>query len=701
MREGKHKKRTDIQALRAIAVLAVILYHLWPNRLVGGFMGVDMFFVISGYLMTLTIMRDINPVLAAKSKTRATWDFLTHFYVRRIKRLIPAASVTLTGTLVLAFLTGSYAIIAETGRQVFSSALFFQNWRLAADSVDYLASSTPPTAVQHFWSLSLEEQFYLVWPILLLILFFALAPISVLYKKDRISGAILPTILFTLIFFAYGFYLTKADPAAAYFNTFARVWELLIGAVIAFLPKLKNYDLKLLLPWLGITLCAYAIYRWGGEGFPGWHALLPSVGTALILYGGTGSEESKLTFTNFLKAKPIQWIGDASYSLYLWHWPLIILLPVLLSVNMESSLALPMKLGILVLSFIIAGLSYRFVEIPAQRIQLQKRWIYGLFVLLVGGIGAGGLTLSQYAKSQAEVALKDLHAQVLSDDPCLGARAIYNQKECGDQLGRIDDRFMQTATSFSYFTTIADNITCDMYQPDEPTKAYLVDHLCYVGDPDGKHTVAVWGDSHARQWANALHKIGMHSDTKFTIVASGSCATISIEEPGCADRLEFIKKSGALKNSDSILISLWNRHNSSHPDQPTLSAVAYLQEQTTRPIYLLEDIPAAGNQGGPLCYAESKNCLNNKEAAVGLTKETSKQLTSKRLLPSKRIIPTDDMFCDDTTCYSSIGRVPVYADNKISTGNSHLTAAYSLTLAELLQEKLIAHGVIQNPKSKK
>lgn len=146
-------KRLDIQALRAIAVVSVVIYHFWPERLIGGFMGVDVFFVISGYLMTVTLMRDAQPVLKAKNKLKSAWLYLTNFYARRIKRLVPAAAVTLLAILGLVYTTGNLALIQQTATQVFTSALFIQNWQLARGSVDYLAN-TDPTAVQHFWSLS-------------------------------------------------------------------------------------------------------------------------------------------------------------------------------------------------------------------------------------------------------------------------------------------------------------------------------------------------------------------------------------------------------------------------------------------------------------------------------------------------------------------------------------------------------------------
>jgi peptidoglycan/LPS O-acetylase OafA/YrhL len=170
------KTRADIQALRALAVLAVVAYHIWPSRLSGGFMGVDVFFVISGYLMTLTIWKGVSAV-ANKSSKRSFGDklkdslsFLASFYARRIKRLAPAATICLLAILLAIQLIGNFSLQSETAPQIFASSVFMQNWYLAIQAVDYLGADAGATAVQHFWSLSIEEQFYMLWPLLLLVI---------------------------------------------------------------------------------------------------------------------------------------------------------------------------------------------------------------------------------------------------------------------------------------------------------------------------------------------------------------------------------------------------------------------------------------------------------------------------------------------------------------------------------------------------
>lgn len=698
MRENRKPKRTDIQALRTIAVLAVVIYHLWPEKLTGGFMGVDIFFVISGYLMTLTLMRDINPVLDAKSKLKATGAYLAEFYARRIKRLLPAASVTLLATLGLVLATGNYKIIEETSKQIAASALFVQNLFLANTSVDYLSNSDP-TAVQHFWSLSLEEQFYLVWPLLLLAVIAITFHLSLVYKDKKIAGAVIPISILIAGFFIYGYSLTQTDASAAYFFTPARIWELMMGGFIAFLPQLKSYDLRLLLPWIGFTLLGYALYKWNGDGFPGWHALVPVIGTGLVLYGGGSTNESKYSFSNSLKARPIQWIGDVSYSLYLWHWPLIILLPVLFTINIEGAYSLYIKLGILALSFVLAWLSYKFVEIPAQKMRLKKRWIYIAFIAIVGVIASSGFIISSVTESRAQTRLNELRSLALSKEaPCLGARSIQNKRICGDGFDVRDRKFIQMTEIDRYTVPIDRGEECSIYHPN-PIEPSDPTRYCVIGDVNAKQKIAILGDSHANQWINALNDIGKRNHIKFILLTSGSCSWLPVNAPECINRTNFIRKNNLLGDVSAVLLSVWFRYDQDYDTQPTSSAIKTAKDLTSAPLYLLEDIPPAGDQGGPTCTVRGLTCKNSIDALWAIN-GVRERLLKDSLIDENHIISTRDMFCDDADCYSYIGGVPVYQtynpkdDPNSIGGNSHITGTYSLTVSGLLEEKLRKQGAL-------
>jgi peptidoglycan/LPS O-acetylase OafA/YrhL len=312
--------RPDIQGLRAIAVALVVVYHLYPSRLPGGYVGVDVFFVISGFLITGHLWRGY---------AKAGELSLVDFWGRRARRLVPAAALVLAVTWVGARLVLPSTRLAETATEIRASALYYQNWQLAHNAVDYLKSNAAASPVQHFWSLSVEEQFYLVWPLLFLLAAF------VARKRARELGhrvvsahrvAVMLTGALVLASLAYSVYDTMTDPAAAYFVTTTRMWELGIGGLLALLPAVTARRLGRhgWLGWAGLAMiiASQFVIR-GATPFPGWIALLPVLGAAAMIAGG--SAQGKLGPWRLTSARPMVFLGGISYSLYLWHWPVIVL----------------------------------------------------------------------------------------------------------------------------------------------------------------------------------------------------------------------------------------------------------------------------------------------------------------------------------------------------------------------------------------
>jgi peptidoglycan/LPS O-acetylase OafA/YrhL len=311
--------RLDIQGMRALAVSMVVIYHLYPSLLPGGFAGVDVFFVISGFLITGHLLREYR-------KTGRIG--LLDFWGRRAKRLVPAAALVLTVTWLGSRLVLPATQLADTAAQIRASALYFQNWQLAGDAVNYLQASSPASPVQHFWSLSVEEQFYLGWPFLFLAA--ALAALAARRpERRRVVGQQVVLLLAGLVVIAslwYSIYDTKANPAGAYFVTTTRIWELGLGGLLALLPASLSDRIGRfgLLGWAGLGLVIASAFALSGTtAFPGYLALLPAGGAAALILGGSAAGRfgpSRLT-----SARPMVFIGGISYSLYLWHWPLIVL----------------------------------------------------------------------------------------------------------------------------------------------------------------------------------------------------------------------------------------------------------------------------------------------------------------------------------------------------------------------------------------
>ncbi|HET6826680.1 MAG TPA: acyltransferase, partial [Amnibacterium sp.] len=352
---GRSAVRADIQALRAVAVTMVVVYHFWPHRLTGGFTGVDVFLVISGFLITSHLLA--HP-------PRRVGDLLA-FWSRRIRRLLPASLLVLLVTLVGSRLVSPETTWADTAGQVKAAALYVVNWRLADDSVDYLASQAAPGPVQHFWSLSVEEQFYFFWPILLLLV------VAIGRSVRRGSRAIVAAGVALVVVLSLGYSIveTAAEPARAYFVTPTRVWELGAGGLLAALSVRANGRRGILdgtrlpvpvrtgLAWLGwATIAGTAVAFTGSLPFPSWTAVIPVLGAVAVIWANASSGAWSPARATALR--PVQGLGDISYSVYLWHWPLLVLVPSALGRSMTTL----DKVVVIAVALVLAFLTKRYIE---------------------------------------------------------------------------------------------------------------------------------------------------------------------------------------------------------------------------------------------------------------------------------------------------------------------------------------------------
>ncbi|RZI83481.1 MAG: acyltransferase, partial [Microbacterium sp.] len=322
--------RTDIQGLRALAVSLVLIYHLAPDSLTGGYVGVDVFFVISGFLITLHLLGRIP---------RSGRD-LVGFWSRRVRRLLPASLLVLASTLVASRIWAPETQWANTARHARAATLYVVNWVLSGE-VDYQHAEDAASPVQHFWSLSVEEQFYFVWPVLILLLGLLARRLG---RENRLHVVLAGLVMVVAASLAYSIHITGTNPSAAYFVTPARVWELGIGGILACIVLLATGhqhheehrhravrdtlrpEIAVPLAWLGFAAIAYAAVTFTEDTpFPGWHAAIPVLGTAAVI--GAQSTQGTGSPGNLLALRPVQWLGDVSYSVYLWHWPLVVIVP--------------------------------------------------------------------------------------------------------------------------------------------------------------------------------------------------------------------------------------------------------------------------------------------------------------------------------------------------------------------------------------
>lgn len=352
---GSSAKRLDIQGLRAVAVLSVLVNHTFGFP-VGGFVGVDIFFVISGFVITAMLLRE-----HARSGRISFGDF----YKRRVRRILPASAVVLVSTVVFAYivyLPGRATSVLVDGLW---SALFAGNWRFAVSGTDYWAQDTPVSPLQHFWSLGVEEQFYFVWPAILVALlglagWVRLGP---RFSRGAVAGVLAAL---TVLSFVWSIYETATTPAWSYFSTFSRAWELGVGALLALSVGLLDripQGLRRPLAYLGLAgLVISMLVVTEGSAFPAPWAALPVFSTALVIAAGTGTAHQAKVLTN----RASTYVGDISYSVYLWHFPLIILVGALLP-QTDAVFYMTVIAGTAILSF----LSYHFIEQPV----MNSKWL--------------------------------------------------------------------------------------------------------------------------------------------------------------------------------------------------------------------------------------------------------------------------------------------------------------------------------------
>ncbi|MFT4236052.1 MAG: acyltransferase family protein [Microbacterium sp.] len=499
--------RHEIQALRAVAVLSVVVYHVWPAALPGGYVGVDIFFVISGFLITSHLVREVHRTGTIK---------LTQFWARRIRRLLPA-SLTVLAVCTAATLLLPWGQWFQNWREIGSAALYVENWRLVSDSVDYLAAENVPSLVQHFWSLSVEEQFYIAWPLLILLALL----LTRRHTGIRRTLGIALGIVFVLSLLTSVVWTHRAS-AGAYFSTATRAWEFAAGGLLAFLPTLPQLartervrtGVHLAASWGGLALIAAALaFFTESMSFPGVIALLPVLGAAAFIWAEQSN--SRLSPTVAGGVAPVQFIGDVSYSVYLWHWPLVILFPVLSG----DDAGLVGGLAIVGASLVLGWLSKRFIEDPfrtASRWRPRRRSY---------GFAASGM---------AAVAVACLAATLVVDVKTAAAEETTEFTS----VAQLQDAVAETLTTRTW--PFPDQLPNRDAFVDEWIKDDCKDvdtdearERCVYGDPDADKTIVLVGDSFATHFLPALRE-AFGDDYRIEVMTLGECppATFSVRTVG-------------------------------------------------------------------------------------------------------------------------------------------------------------------------
>jgi peptidoglycan/LPS O-acetylase OafA/YrhL len=678
---AKKAFRADIQALRAIAVASVVAFHLWPRLLPGGFIGVDVFFVISGFLITGHILKEVAD---------QTFSVIG-FWARRIRRLLPAALlVILITTIALAFIGSDSDQVLIFGQlQPIASAFYFENWNLAASAVDYLNQGRAESPFQHYWSLSAEEQFYLAWPLIIALL----AWLGAKAGKSKVIGRVaLALAALTIGSLVYSIVLTDADPKVAYFSTFTRVWEFGLGALLAFVPNSKSLsnNVRNLAALIGLATIAVTAFDFSSQlPFPSFWAAVPVLGAAAVIWAKV--EQGKLQ--KIFEFKPIQFLGDISYSTYLWHWPIIILVPM----ATHSGLTTVQKVLIVLFTLGIAALTRKLVEKPFLRLSdagptsNRKTFIFAAIAgTLIVVITAAGFVVSQRRLIDR---ISELENQPLSS-ACFGASARQPDGSlCTSKNGK---------AAITPDPSLAVEDTPSLGYPNCKSTRREQSNLdiCPLGYQSGAVSVLLVGDSHAAQYRSsvdlAAQALGLRAE--------------SIVKGGCAFSLQSRVNDSVLTNScKQWVANVLNRIRQKHYDlviTSSLAGVSWAQSGSSEPSSagfskLWKEIVASGSnvlaiKDNPKPIGNLVRCLesNGAKAVASCSNSKSKAFSDDPLpkavasLNNDRVqlADFDHIFCNKV-CEPVIGNVLVYRDD------NHLTNTFAKSM-QFLVFKAIAQ--IQN-----
>ncbi|NLP83911.1 acyltransferase [Microbacterium sp. CFH 90308] len=669
--------RLEIQALRALAVLGVVLFHLWPSALPGGFVGVDVFFVLSGFLITDHLMRELN---------RTNSISLPRFWARRIRRLLPASFATIAATAV-----GVYTLVPASrwpqfGQEIIASGFYVENWYLAWQSVDYMALSNVKSPSQHFWSLGVEEQFYVVWPLLLLLA----AWLATRMKKNRravAAGALVAVAVASLI---HSVSYSSSDPGPAYFFTSTRVWEFAAGGILALWLSSGRVALRpraaSVVSWAGIACVIVSMVTYGpATPFPSYTAMLPVVGTCLVIVAGMPSV--RWAPSRVMAVRPVQFVGDVSYGVYLWHWPLIILIPYALGAPLPTWL----KVIVLAASIALGFLSKKLVEDPIRRhrvvTQHRPRWTFA--------VTAAAMALTMVAVlPMARWTAQPVPAPEPTTAGCLGAMAMLDAG-CGDVTAA---PLIADPTSFAQDLPPSEIIGCSR-AAESGTYA-----RCEFGDPSAPRRYALLGDSHAVRLVEPLGDIARERDHGLSTFLINGCAAVAREEVGTVwgmpDRPDLCRETSAaaldeIAADESIdVVILNNRTRLYLPTDPadlplTAEQVAdtiSLLQAAQKQVIVLEDTPEM-HETPPREAESASDCLlrtRDVEACAlrAPQAEFADPMRAAAEMTGAGLLSLNDLFCDDDLCLPQVGGLIVYSDD------NHLTRSFAGSLRGPLGERL-------------
>ncbi len=687
--------RPELEGLRAVAVLAVVLYHAGVPFLPGGYVGVDVFFVLSGFLITGLMLSELATTGSLS---------LRRFYARRIRRLLPAAVLVLTATAAAGTLALPSTLRATAAGDILSAGLYVSNWRFAAQATDYLDDAAVPSPVLHYWSLGIEEQFYVIWPLVILLCI-------VLLRRGLRPGMPLRKLLgwaiagIAVVSLLGGAALTSTNEPLAFFGTFTRIWELALGAVVAVIGRrvlVLRFAARAALAWAGLLMVGWAILRYDeGVAYPGWAALLPVLGTAAVVAGCTAraGQAASPGPVRVLSTPAMRHFGRISYSWYLWHWPVL----VLPAVALDHALAWWQAGLAVAVSYLLAVGSYRFVETPmrfAAELQgTRVTLLLGVGLTAVAVLAAVGLARSgddsadrtgvvtdtEQVRAGVFAAAPDVTVDVDSGKVTIPKKLTPSVAEAPtDNFRELYDRGCQA----------------DFLSVDVPA--------CVMGKKSARTTMVVFGDSHAAAWAPALDMVAVDRGWRMIPITKAGCPAAdfpvfnpNLERPypECAQWQD--NALARIRSLQPELVVVANRadyHVASADGESvrladsaqavadgTARMLLRLQALGTRVVFL-RDPPKPGFDV-PACVSKHRDDY----AACDLPRSKVVERDDPLLAAAHGVGGVDLIDLTETLCPASADTCPVVQGNILRYRDSnHLTATYARSLAPELSDALPA-----------
>jgi len=689
------KRRTDIEGLRAIAVLAVLLFHAGVPGIGGGYVGVDVFFVVSGFLITSLLVAE---------KTDTGKVSLGAFYARRARRILPVSALVAVATLCASWVWLEPLRLRSLSRDVLAVALFSSNFVFAHRGADYLQSALPPSPLQHYWSLAVEEQFYVVWPALVMLVCIGIGTRTM--RNVRLRVGITAGVAAVASFIGCMALMNSSQPWA-FFSPHTRAFELAIGALVAVIPigsAVKSLRIDAFFAWCGLAgIIATVTLFSETTTFPGPWALAPVMATAFLLRGGNATSWAPEVL---LRLSPLQWLGSRSYSAYLWHWPVLIIAAAALDKKLsvfEGLVCLMMSLG-------LSEFSYRFVENPVRR----NHNISGIRALVLAvsliAVVSGSAVLAQNNQpaldSGVVATAPTLVAATTTIDPNISTTTVPVEPELPGP-GTPIDAIVQAMAA----TGLPSNITPSIQGAisDMPTIYSNNCHAgfsttrpknCVYGDAASSTVIGLYGDSHAAEWFPAFEKIAIKRHWKLISYTKRGCPPADIATYSkvlgkvykeCAPWRENVLKQMVADGVQVVFVAHFDRLLSATTRAPMWqkewrvamqSTIDALNAKGITPV-LMEDTPYPG-QDVPTClsrhYTNVQLCNPIISSAY---RDDMQQMLQDFDAAKVHVLWTRQWFCTEAGCPTVVGNILVYRDD------NHMTVTFASFIAPLLDAAIV------------